>query len=135
MPYFFQEIIDRRKKLTETLKKPDEQTAYDPNTNQIVQIKTTLAALNSPTASTSTKKSPNRKRVRRSAWSSGIIRKPKAKPKPKEDEEDKEDKEDAKEGNEMEQDNAEDSDFDGEVSLNDTNNLKVCTLKVTQINL
>ena len=35
----------------------------------------------------------------------------------------------------MEQDNAEDSDFDGEVSLNDTNNLKVCTLKVTQINL
>ena len=96
-----------------------------------MQIKTTLAALNSPTASTSTKKSPNRKRVRRSAWSSGIIRKPKAKPKPKEDEEDKEDKEDAKEGNEMEQDNAEDSDFDGEVSLNDTNNLKVCTYKVT----
>ena len=71
-----------------------------------MQIKTTLAALNSPTASTSTKKSPNRKRVRRSAWSSGIIRKPKAKPKPKEDEEDKEEKEDAKEGNEMEQDNA-----------------------------
>ena len=100
-----------------------------------MQIKTTLAALNSPTASTSTKKSPNRKRVRRSAWSSGIIRKPKAKPKPKEDEEDKEEKEDAKEGNEMEQDNAEDSDFDGEVSLNDTNNLKVCTLKVTQLNL
>merc|ERR1719447_2696327 len=127
------EIIDRRKKLTETLKKPEEQTAYDPNTNQIVQIKTDLAALNSPTASTSTKKSPNRKRVRRSAWSSGIIRKPKAKPKPKEDEEDKEDKEDAKEGNEMEQDNAEDSDFDGEVSLNDTNNLKMDLNKLRQI--
>merc|ERR1712126_114267 len=44
------EIIDRRKKLTETLKKPEEQNAFDPNTNQIVQIKTTLAALNSPTA-------------------------------------------------------------------------------------
>merc|ERR1712110_749956 len=110
------EIIDRRKKLTETLHKPEERTAFDPNTNQIVQIKTDLASLNSP--STSAKKSPIRKKVRKSRWSTGIIPKPKKpKPKPEDDTPDK--------GNEMEEDNAEDSDFDGEVSLNDTNNLKM----------
>ena len=82
-----------------------ERTAYDPNTNQIVPIKTDLASLNAAPSS-SAKKSPIRKkRVRKSRWSSGFIAKPKAKPKPKdksEDEEDKEeDKDEEKEGDKV----------------------------------
>ena len=111
-----------------------ENLAFDPNTNKIVPIKTDLASLNSQ-ASTSAKKSPIRKkRVRKSRWSSGFIAKPKTKPKPKDKDED-EDKDEDKEGdkdkdtsvnaNDLEQDNAEDSDFDGEVSLNETMGLKV----------
>ena len=131
-----QEIIERRKKLTKKLSKPEENLAFDPNTNKIVPIKTDLASLNSASTSTSAKKSPIRKkRVRKSRWSSGFIAKPKAKPKPKEKDEDEEKDEEEKEGdkdkdtsvnaNDLEQDNAEDSDFDGEVSLNETMGLKV----------
>ena len=84
-----QEIIERRKKLTKKLSKPEENLAFDPNTNKIVPIKTDLASLNSASTSTSAKKSPIRKkRVRKSRWSSGFIAKPKAKPKPKEKDED-----------------------------------------------
>lgn len=142
------EIIERRKKLTKKLSKPEENLAFDPNTNKIVPIKTDLASLNSASASTSAKKSPIRKkRVRKSRWSSGFIAKPKAKPKPKEkdedEEKDEEDKGEDKEGdkdkdtsvnaNDLEQDNAEDSDFDGEVSLNETMGLKMDFNKLKQI--
>ena len=100
-----QEIIERRKKLTKKLSKPEENLAFDPNTNKIVPIKTDLASLNSASTSTSAKKSPIRKkRVRKSRWSSGFIAKPKAKPKPKEkdsDEEKEEDKDGDKEGDKV----------------------------------
>ena len=100
-----QEIIERRKKLTKKLSKPEENLAFDPNTNKIVPIKTDLASLNSASASTSAKKSPIRKkRVRKSRWSSGFIAKPKAKPKPKEkdeDEEKDEDKDEDKDGDKV----------------------------------
>ena len=96
-----QEIIERRKKLTKKLSKPEENLAFDPNTNKIVPIKTDLASLNSASASTSAKKSPIRKkRVRKSRWSSGFIAKPKAKPKPKDKDEDEEKDEDKGEDNE-----------------------------------
>merc|ERR1712129_590356 len=136
------EIIERRKKLTKKLSKPEERTAFDPNTNQIIPIKTDLASLNSASTSTSAKKSPIRKkRVRKSRWSSGFIAKPKAKPKDKdEDGEDKDedkgedkDKDTSVNANDLEQDNAEDSDFDGEVSLNETMGLKMDFNKLKQI--
>ena len=123
---FSQEIIERRKKVTAKLNKPQVKTAFDPNTNQIVDIDSINAS-----ATSSAKKSPSRKKksIRKSRWSSGIL-KPKPKPKPKEDAEtatsDKEKEKDTSAvGNEMEQDNAEDSDFDGEVTLNETKEIKV----------
>jgi len=133
-----------KKELTKKLSKPEERTAFDPNTNQIIPIKTDLASLNSASTSTSAKKSPIRKkRVRKSRWSSGFIAKPKAKPKPKDKDEDGEDKDEDKiedkdkdtsvNANDLEQDNAEDSDFDGEVSLNETMGLKMDFNKLKQI--
>ena len=86
------------------MSKPEENLAFDPNTNKIVPIKTDLASLNSATSS-SAKKSPIRKkRVRKSRWSSGFIAKPKAKPKPKdkdEDEDKDDDKDEDKEGDKV----------------------------------
>ena len=87
-------------------------------------IKTDLASLNAEASSA--KKSPTRKKksTRRSRWSLGTIPKPKPKPKPKEDSPTSE-KDTSAIANDMEQDNADDSDFDGEVTLNETKELKV----------
>ena len=99
------EIVQRRTKLTEKLKKPQESVSFDPRTNQIVKSSVAQRML-SP--------KPKRKKTRKSRWSSGFVPKPK-KPKPK----DTSDKED-----ENSEQNASDTD-EHDTTLNDSKGLRV----------
>ena len=101
------EIVERRKKLTEKLKKPQESVSFDPKTNQIV--KSSVAQRRSGESA-----KPKRKKTRKSRWSSGFVPKPK-KPKPK----DTSDKED-----ENSEQNASDTD-EHDTTLNDSKGLRV----------
>merc|ERR1719420_1747518 len=71
------EIVQRRTKLTEKLKKPQESVSFDPRTNQIV--KSSVAQRRSGESSAK----PKKKKARKSRWSSGFVSKPNRKPKPK----------------------------------------------------
>ena len=101
------EIVQRRKKLTDKLKEPQESKAFDPKTNQIVKASTSYA-------SDRTAK-PRRKPRRRSRWSSGFLNSRK-KPKPKE--------EDDQEGNESHNEDHE-SDSEDEAAHNDSKSFSV----------
>lgn len=122
------EIIERRKKLTEKLTKPQECTAFDPKTNQIVST-TVDGATNSvedksmTTPTQMKKKKPKKK----SRWSSGFLnkpRKPKSAPSTPTAAQKDEPSEEAHDNDiSMEADNAEDSESEDE--LNESKEFKV----------
>ncbi len=123
------EIVSRRKKLTEKLSKPQEVTAFDPKTNEIVQVPLDQSTAEHDEAkkSSAKKKKPKKK----SRWSSGFLTKrPKAKPKdspPSSEQAQANNGEnlDTSAVTDMEQDHAEDSGSDEEVTLNESKELKV----------
>ena len=104
------EIVGRRKKLTEKLKKPQESVSFDPKTNQIV--KSSVAQRRSGESA-----KPKKKKRQKTRWSSGFVPKPKPKPKPK----DTSDKED--ENSEHNNDGSDTDEHD--TTLNDSKDLKV----------
>jgi len=113
------EIVQRRTKLTEKLKKPQESVSFDPRTNQIV--KSSVAQRRSGESSAK----PKKKKARKSRWSSGFVSKPNRKPKPK----DTSDKDD-----ENSEHNNDGSDTDEpDTTLNDSKDLKVDQKKLKKI--
>ena len=85
------EIVIRRKKLTEKLSQPEVQTAFDPKTNEIIQVPeggvATTSTNNANAAEETCVKKPaavKKKRKFKSRWSSGLLsKKPKSKSKEK----------------------------------------------------
>lgn len=132
------EIVQRRKKLTEKLSQPAQMTAFDPHTNEIVQVPAGTS-LNGNANEADKKATPTikkrKKPMRKSRWSSGMLTK-KPKPKPTKDSptqstsqqnpEETESNLNASNVSEaMEQDHAEDSDSDEEVTLNESKDFQV----------
>ena len=107
------EIVKRREKLTEKLKKPQESVSFDPKTNQIVKTNAQGQGMTSP--------KPRKKKTRKSRWSSGILT-----PKPRK----RKDSTNEEETQDSNPDDHQESDSDHEVTLNDSKDLQVLLIPV-----